>query len=79
MYMSTEQLSDELCIATTEKIFFEMDYGFALRSVRKLKMLHMRIQNISSYGQRLLRSCPLLLPCVGPGAHVAAQQVVSEK
>lgn len=79
MCMSTEWLSDELCIATTEKIFFEIDYDFASQSIRKLKILNMHIQNISGYRLRLLRPCPLLLPCVSPGAHVAALQVVSEK
>lgn len=32
MCVSTDQLYDELCIATTEKNFFEMDYDFALQS-----------------------------------------------
>ena len=76
--MSTDQLSNELCIAKTKKIFFKMDYDFASQSVRKLKILNMRIQNNSGYRLRLLRPCPLLLPCVGPGAYVAAQPV-SEK
>jgi len=72
MCLSSDQLSDELCIAAPEEIFFERDYDLTLQSVRKLKMLNMHIQNISGYRLRLLSPCPLLPPCVGPGAHVAA-------
>lgn len=62
MCMSPDQLSDESCIATTENVFFEMDYDFALQSVRKLKILNIHIQNIPGYRLRLLRPCPFLLP-----------------
>lgn len=56
--MSTGQLSDEPCIATTEKNFFEMGYDFALKCVRKLKILNKSIQNISGDRLNFLRSCP---------------------
>lgn len=79
MYMSIDQLSDELCIATTEKNFFEMCYDFALQSVRKLKILKKPIQNVSGDRLNFLRSHPHFQPCVCPGAHVVAKQIVPEK
>lgn len=79
MCMSTDQLSDELCIATTEENVFEMGYDFALQSVRKLKILNKHIQNISGNWLNLLRPCPHFWPCGCPRAHVVAEQIVPEK
>lgn len=79
MCMSTDQLSGELCIATTEKNVFEMGYDFALQSVRKLKILNKPIQNISGDRLNLLRPCPHFWLCVCPGACVVADQIFTEK
>lgn len=79
MSTSTDQLSDELCVATTEKIFFEVDYDFALQSVRRLKILNKPIQYISGNRLDLSRPCFHFQPYFCPGAHVVAEQIVPEK